>query len=80
MDESSGRPGVVTVAIPVLDGERYLGEVIDAVRGQELDLPVELLVFDSGSRDRSVEISRGRGARVVEIEPEASLTAARATA
>jgi glycosyltransferase involved in cell wall biosynthesis len=27
----------VSVAIPVLNGERYLEEVLDAVRAQELD-------------------------------------------
>jgi glycosyltransferase involved in cell wall biosynthesis len=58
---------VVTVAVPVQNGERYLPEVLDAVLGQAVDRPVELLVVDSGSTDRSVEIARSRGARVVEI-------------
>lgn len=58
---------VVTVAIPVLDGERHLDEVLSAVRAQEVDREVELLVVDSGSRDRSVEIARSHGAVVHEI-------------
>jgi glycosyltransferase involved in cell wall biosynthesis len=57
----------VTVAVPVLDGERLLGEVLAAVRAQEVDREIELLVIDSGSTDGSVALARGHGARVVEI-------------
>jgi rhamnosyltransferase len=57
----------VTVAIPVFNGERYLAEVIDAVHGQQLDRPLELLVVDSGSTDSSVAIARAGGARLVQI-------------
>jgi O-antigen biosynthesis protein len=61
--------GVVTVAIPVLDGARYLDEVLSAVRGQELPegLELEILVIDSGSTDGSVAIARRFGAVVHEI-------------
>jgi rhamnosyltransferase len=59
----------VTVAIPVRDGEAHLDEVLAAVRGQELERPLEILVADSGSRDRSVEIARRHGARVIPVEP-----------
>ena len=57
----------VAVAIPVLDGARYLDEVLTAVRGQELDGEVELVVVDSGSTDGSLEIARAHGATVLEI-------------
>ncbi|MCW2986125.1 MAG: hypothetical protein JWR63_3695 [Conexibacter sp.] len=56
-----------TVAIPVLNGARYLDEVLTAVRGQELDGPVEILVWDSGSTDGSVEIAERHGATVHRI-------------
>jgi GT2 family glycosyltransferase len=59
---------VVTVAIPVRDGERYLAEVLGAVGGQRVDRELEVLVVDSGSSDRSVEIARDRGARVESID------------
>ena len=59
----------VSVVVPVKDGARYLGEVLRAVNGQQIDAHVEVLVVDSGSRDESVAIAREHGARVVEIPP-----------
>ncbi|MEA2371221.1 MAG: hypothetical protein QOH12_1615 [Solirubrobacteraceae bacterium] len=53
--------------IPVKDGERYLEELLLALSLEGLD---EILVIDSGSTDRSPEIARARGARVLEIAPE----------
>jgi glycosyltransferase involved in cell wall biosynthesis len=58
----------VTVALPVLDGGRLLGEVLAAVQAQErVSGTVDVLVIDSGSTDGSVELARSHGARVVEI-------------
>jgi rhamnosyltransferase len=57
----------VTVAVPVRDGGPLLDEVLTAVRAQLVDAEVELLIADSGSRDRSVEVARGHGADVIEI-------------
>jgi len=60
---------VVTVAVPVLNGARYLDEVLSAVRAQVLpdERELEILVVDSGSSDGSLEIARRHGARVHEI-------------
>lgn len=59
----------VTVAIPVRNGGALLGEVLDAVRAQEHDDEVELLVCDSSSADGSGERARAAGARVITIRP-----------
>jgi glycosyltransferase involved in cell wall biosynthesis len=59
--------GVVSVAIPVLDGARYLGEVLSAVGAQRVDRELEIVVVDSGSEDGSRDIARAHGARVHEI-------------
>lgn len=57
----------VSVVIPVKDGERYLGELLDALAREGAD---EVLVIDSGSRDRSVQIARAAsGVRLLEIPP-----------
>ena len=57
----------VSVVIPVKDGEERLEEVLAAVVSQGAP---ELIVIDSGSRDRSREIARAAGAEVIEIPPE----------
>jgi O-antigen biosynthesis protein len=64
---------VVTVAIPVLNGARYLEEVLSAVRAQELDRELEILVIDSGSSDGSLEIAARHGA-VVHSIPQAEFS------
>lgn len=59
-------PMRVSAVIPVKDGERYLKELLDALVREEVD---EILVIDSGSRDRSRELARAAGARLIEIAP-----------
>lgn len=56
----------VSAVIPVLDGERYLAELLDALAREGVD---EVLVIDSGSRDRSREIARAAGVELLEIPP-----------
>jgi glycosyltransferase involved in cell wall biosynthesis len=60
---------VVTVAIPVRDGGPLLDEVLAAVRAQQVDAEIELLVCDSGSRDGSVQLARRHGGEVFQIAP-----------
>jgi glycosyltransferase involved in cell wall biosynthesis len=61
-------PSTVSVAIPVLNGARYLDEVLTAVRTQEVDRDVEIVIVDSGSTDGSVEIAERHGALVHRID------------
>jgi rhamnosyltransferase len=62
----------LTVAIPVKDGATVLDGTLAAVRAQRPPggVELELVVCDSGSRDRSVAIARGHGAEVFEIPAE----------
>jgi len=48
----------ITVFIPTFNGEKYVGECIEAVLGQELPkgYKLELLVIDSGSSDNTLDI------------------------
>jgi O-antigen biosynthesis protein len=59
----------VSVIVPVKNGARYLGEVLDAVARQRVEDEVEVLVVDSGSTDGSPEIARSHGAAVLDIPP-----------
>ena len=57
----------VSVVIPVFNGEQHLDEVLSAVAAQQLDEPIETLVIDSGSTDRSVAIARSHDVQLIEI-------------
>ncbi len=56
----------VSAVIPVKDGERYLEELLEALAREGVE---EVLVIDSGSRDRSLEIARAAGVEVLAIDP-----------
>jgi hypothetical protein len=55
----------VAVIIPALDEEQSIGKVISMIP----DWVDEIIVADNGSRDRTIEVARARGARVVS-EPQ----------
>lgn len=50
----------VSVIIPTFNGERYLGEVLDAIAAQRFEGVIETLVIDSGSTDATLELVRSR--------------------
>ena len=57
----------VSVAIPTLNAGGRFGETLAAVRAQQLDADVELVVLDSGSSDDTVAIARRHDASVAEL-------------
>jgi len=61
---------LVSVILPVKDGEAFLPEAIDTVLGQT-GVRVEVIVVEDGSRDASAAIARGYGppVRCMSIEP-----------
>lgn len=63
--------GTICIILPTLNEEPTIGKVIDEIPRAELEKAgyrVEMLVVDGGSTDRTVEIARSRGVRVI-IEP-----------
>ena len=61
----------VSVAIPTLNGGARFRECLEALQGQELDRPFEIVCIDSGSTDGTLEACREAGVRLLEIEPGA---------
>lgn len=60
----------ITVAIPVRNGRPFLDDALHALRAQQIDRPIEILVADSGSTDGSREIARQQGAAIIDVQPE----------
>src|SRR5204862_6824878 len=63
---AGARTRTASVVVPGRDGERYLEELLAALADQS---PDEVLVIDSGSRDRSVQIARAAGVELLAIAP-----------
>jgi glycosyltransferase involved in cell wall biosynthesis len=57
-DGSVDAGGTVSVIVVVRNGERFIGEALDSVFRSDTR-PVEILVIDGGSTDRTAEIARG---------------------
>lgn len=57
----------VSIVIPTYNGEQYLQEVLEALFRQKADFPFEVIVIDSGSRDRTLEIVRLFPVRLIQI-------------
>jgi hypothetical protein len=58
--------GKVTVIIPTMNEEKSIGMVIDEVRNALRDRPVEILVVDTDSKDRTREIAAQHGGTVID--------------
>ncbi|MET9219610.1 MULTISPECIES: glucosyl-3-phosphoglycerate synthase [unclassified Streptomyces] len=67
---AAGPQGTVSVVLPALDEEATVGEIVAAIRRDlmtdEVPLVDELIVVDSGSRDRTAQVAARAGARVVQ--------------
>lgn len=55
--KSLGEPGLVSIVLPVYNGERYLKYAIDSVISQSYK-KIELIIVDDGSNDNSGSIAR----------------------
>lgn len=59
----------LSVVIRAYNEEQHIGRLLTGLSKQLL-APAEVILVDSGSTDRTVEIARSHGARVVSIQPE----------
>lgn len=72
----------ISVVIPAYNEERYLGSTLESVHAaievyrQRYDHPVEVIVVNNNSSDRTEEVARAHGAQVV-FEAHNQISAAR---
>ena len=50
---------MISVVIPAYNEERFIGTLLDALAAQEIDEPVEVVVADAHSKDRTREVVEG---------------------
>jgi len=68
---------LVSVIIPVYNGERYLAEAIESVLAQTYR-PIEIIVVDDGSTDGSADVAKRFGSPVrYDFQPNSGAGAAR---
>ena len=68
---------LISVIVPVYNGERFVGEALESVFRQRYD-PLEVIVVDDGSTDGTAEVVKGFGSRVTRLhQPNAGPAAAR---
>jgi len=68
---------LVSVVVPAYNEERYLGLCLESlVRQRHTGFDVEIIVVDNGSDDRTAEVARSYGVRVVS-EPRMGVARAR---
>lgn len=58
---------VVSVVVPVYNGERFLGAALESIFGQGYEL-LEVVVVDDGSTDRTADIATAFPVQLVELE------------
>ena len=58
--------GLVSVVMPAFDEERFIGEALRSVLAQTYR-PVEVIVVDDGSSDRTAGIAAEHGVRVLRL-------------
>ncbi|MFZ2198324.1 MAG: glycosyltransferase [Thermodesulfovibrionales bacterium] len=60
----------ISVIIRTINESKYLGRVLQRLKEQQYDGPVEIILVDSGSTDETVPIAESFGCRVILIKPE----------
>jgi rhamnosyltransferase len=50
--------------------EPYIGKTLEQIFSQRIDVPYEVIIVDSGSTDRTLEIARGYAVNILRIPPE----------
>ncbi|MGA2362537.1 MAG: glycosyltransferase [Candidatus Aminicenantales bacterium] len=74
--DSCGESVKISVVVPARNEEQLLPSCLESLKHQTFFLPYEIIVVDNGSRDRTADLAREMGARVV-TEPHQGVTWAR---
>lgn len=56
---------MLSIVVPVLNEEKYLPLLLESIKKQNFEEELEIIVADSGSKDKTVEIARSQGCKIV---------------
>jgi rhamnosyltransferase len=59
---------LVSVVIPVKNGDYWLNDTLNGLMGQKIDGHFEIIIIDSGSTDKSLEIIKRFPVRLIQVE------------
>ena len=59
----------ISVVIRCLNEERYIGRLLDSIFAQSIESS-EIIIVDSGSTDKTIEIASGYNTKILSIKPE----------
>ncbi|MCX8031285.1 MAG: glycosyltransferase [Thermodesulfovibrionales bacterium] len=60
----------VSIVIRTKNESKYLGKVLESLKRQKYQGPVEIIIVDSGSTDNTLEIAKAFSCKIIEIKPE----------
>lgn len=64
----------ISVVIPAYNEEKYLQKTLTSLKRQVLK-PLEIIVADNNSTDKTAEIAKENGAKVIHVKPQGSVFA-----
>jgi len=67
---------MLSIVVPARNEEKFIGASLESLRKQEFTGEYEIIVVDNGSRDKTAEVAKNFGARVV-YEPTPGVIQAR---
>ncbi|MCK4667799.1 glycosyltransferase family 2 protein, partial [Candidatus Dependentiae bacterium] len=59
----------VSIIIPTKNGEKYLDRVLNMLFSQETAFDFEVIIIDSGSKDKTLKIIKKYPAQLIKIRP-----------
>jgi len=61
---------LISVVIPVMNGDHWLGDTIPAILNQQVKGSIEIITIDSGSTDKTLSILSSYPVRLIQIKQE----------
>ena len=61
---------LISVVIPVKNGDHWLTQTIPAILNQQINGKIEIIAVDSGSKDKSLSILSSYPVTIIQINPE----------